>query len=880
MPPPNKRNPTSSKKASPRNKAKAGRTKNADRTKTFIQTATGEKKFIGGAAMARRVARSAKATRIVRPDEKQHSMQTIPSSLPAPERFFAALLRSTVTEFLNSKTPPLKTWKTICERLRLPIPEGPLPATYPDANQHFMNRVALVMEEARHAVAEGVGRLHRKTLQSQYESFRPTASTSPSKNRSYRRHDNSDFLMVTLVGVEQRKKSGHTLLNFVSERPFSPPQLDSLRQGTVVACSTRQMASNVMNAYLGCLVPMPRDQIVDDRRFAVMIFTPHQAMPDSQWQVMPVACLLTEQRKFEACTASTTHSVPFLHSLLGMKGPTHTRFEEDERGLTVATVREFDANSSSENLINDKDDTFPWDTLHRIFTVKPLNSSQEAAARSFLKSEPNTITLIQGPPGTGKTTLLVSVICRYVMESIHKNMSRSLMVCAPTNKAVSVLCTRFLESIRNNKDQVPCNVVLLGDVDKLMDDDSGRSQRMGGESSHFRSIFLYTWIQTVLDDYGALKHYLSHIRWPKPGYCTLQQQQWALQLAEGIEGRLRRSLSLDRDIKEHLDELSAWLKNDVKSDKTASTGLPLSHLNHIINSIRDWKSDHIWQELLGSAHIVFCTLASAGASILRKAIAEVNDLIVDEAAAATEPEMYIPFQFRPERLLAVGDPKQLPATVTSQMAIERGLSRSLHERLMYDCNYKHIMLDVQYRMKPEISAFPSDKFYGGNLCDGENVSQPDYGDQSVGILHGVPYAFLQVHGNERQASSGSYENEAEALLVAKLVGDLQNASRRHSGKWSSPDRIRIITFYQAQVSLINRILAKRRCGEVVVATVDSSQGCEADIVIVSFVRSNSGSGKATVGFLSDDRRLNVAITRGTFPNLMLCNKVDGCEFLI
>ena len=50
--------------------------------------------------------------------------------------------------------------------------------------------------------------------------------------------------------------------------------------------------------------------------------------------------------------------------------------------------------------------------------------------------------------------------------------------------------------------------------------------------------------------------------------------------------------------------------------------------------------------------------------------------------------------------------------------------------------------------------------------------------------------------------------------------------------------------------------------DVVVATVDSSQGCEADIVIVSFVRSKGGDRSSTVGFLSDDRRLNVALTRG------------------
>lgn len=47
------------------------------------------------------------------------------------------------------------------------------------------------------------------------------------------------------------------------------------------------------------------------------------------------------------------------------------------------------------------------------------------------------------------------------------------------------------------------------------------------------------------------------------------------------------------------------------------------------------------------------------------------------------------------------------------------------------------------------------------------------------------------------------------------------------------------------------------------ATVDSSQGCEADTVIVSFTRSNNKKGVLqAAGFLADDRRINVAITRG------------------
>ena len=103
-------------------------------------------------------------------------------------------------------------------------------------------------------------------------------------------------------------------------------------------------------------------------------------------------------------------------------------------------------------------------------------------------------------------------------------------------------------------------------------------------------------------------------------------------------------------------------------------------------------------KLLQSANVIFCTLASAGSSIIKKT-SHIDDLIVDEAAAATEPELYIPLHLQPKRLLAVGDPLQLPATVLSRRAIHLGYAKSLHERLMYDCKYDHIMLDVHVLLR-------------------------------------------------------------------------------------------------------------------------------------------------------------------------------------
>ena len=120
---------------------------------------------------------------------------------------------------------------------------------------------------------------------------------------------------------------------------------------------------------------------------------------------------------------------------------------------------------------------------------------------------------------------------------------------------------------------------------------------------------------------------------------------------------------------------------------------------------------------------------------------------------------------------------------------------------------------------------------------------------------------------ESRASSGSYYNAAEANAVLRLVQIIQDASR-DVRNWASIDKIRIITFYSGQVRAIKDLLRSRGLTNVTCATVDSSQGSEADIVIVSFVRSNGNSsnseGQHKVGFLNDDRRINVALTRAKY----------------
>jgi hypothetical protein len=81
-----------------------------------------------------------------------------------------------------------------------------------------------------------------------------------------------------------------------------------------------------------------------------------------------------------------------------------------------------------------------------------------------------------------------------------------------------------------------------------------------------------------------------------------------------------------------------------------------------------------------------------------------------------------------------------------------------------------------------------------------------------------PYSFINVSGEEYQMQGGSFANKTECVAVCHLIQKM----KKNPG-WDSPNMLRIITFYQGQVTLLQRLLAQKGFPNVLVATVDSSQ---------------------------------------------------------
>ncbi|GAA5867915.1 hypothetical protein JCM1840_003487 [Sporobolomyces johnsonii] len=272
------------------------------------------------------------------------------------------------------------------------------------------------------------------------------------------------------------------------------------------------------------------------------------------------------------------------------------------------------------------------------------------------------------------------------------------------------------------------------------------------------------------------------------------------------------------------------------------------------------------KEILSNADVICATCVGCGDPRLAKF--KFRTVLIDEATQATEPECMIPLTFGVKQLVMVGDHSQLGPTIMNKKAARAGLNQSLFERLILLGN-RPIRLQVQYRMHPCLSEFPSNMFYEGTLQNG--VTAPERLRKNVDFPWPQPTTPMYFHqnlGQEEISSSGtSFLNRTEASNVEKIV-------TRFFKSGVLPSQIGVITPYEGQRSYIvsymqfNGALKKDLYKEVEVASVDAFQGREKDYIIVSCVRSNEHQG---IGFLNDPRRLNVALTRAKYGLVILGN---------
>jgi ATP-dependent RNA/DNA helicase IGHMBP2 len=264
---------------------------------------------------------------------------------------------------------------------------------------------------------------------------------------------------------------------------------------------------------------------------------------------------------------------------------------------------------------------------------------------------------------------------------------------------------------------------------------------------------------------------------------------------------------------------------------------------------------NILSDLLSKARVITATLVGANHPVIRNL--EFQTAVIDEAGQALEPASWIP-ALKARRLILAGDHCQLPPTVKSAPAAEGGLGVTLLEKNTFLHPEAVVLLEQQYRMHEVIMGFSSGVFYGNRLHAHPSVAGHRLFEEDS------PLSFIDTSGCGYEESKGdaglSNPEEAAFLLrhAALLITALE--SRYSAGNFPT---MAIISPYRLQVQLLQDLMPhspelRRYAHKITINTIDSFQGQERDIVYIGMTRSNSDS---RIGFLSEIRRMNVAMTR-------------------
>lgn len=325
------------------------------------------------------------------------------------------------------------------------------------------------------------------------------------------------------------------------------------------------------------------------------------------------------------------------------------------------------------------------------------------------------------------------------------------------------------------------------------------------------------------------------------------------------------SFTYERKFESHPDYPELWaIRRDIRqlhAQKSANRHQKISRLRERAQEIEM----RINASLFNEARVVACTLVGAANKIMVGQ--KFSTLFIDEAAQALEPACWIAIR-RAGRVVFAGDHQQLPPTIKCHEAMLQGLGKTLMERIVENQPSCVTLLGVQYRMNDAIMRFSSEWFYDGKLKSDSSVNNRsilDYETPIVWVDSEEPEQYVgESHGRI---------NKAEAdLLLLHLQGYINKVGIARFIEENID--IGIISPYRVQTHYIrqqirNREEFRRVRHLISVGTVDGFQGQERDIILISLVRSNE---HGQIGFLSDLRRMNVAMTRARMKLLIFGNK--------
>lgn len=535
-----------------------------------------------------------------------------------------------------------------------------------------------------------------------------------------------------------------------------------------------------------------------------------------------------------------------------------------------------------------------------------LNPDQEAAFARILANRP--VGLLQGPPGTGKTRF-IAALAHY---ALTKGMARNVLLASQSHEAVNTAAEAVLTLFRNGGIQPSLLRIGRDEEQVSLPLRAYHTPKVEqGFKDRFRASFRDR-LAEIASALGLPDSAADEIAAIETTIRPLAESLTELTQQEDVDQQRLNSL-LDT-LRRHLERLdAATLLDDEEAQEWSSLpdvvaqavmqrhahGAGADRFGRLYRAAaigRDFvgsvsRAQRSFESFLaGTREIVAGTCVGLGRTALGLTATAFDLVIVDEAARCTASELLVPLQAARWAVL-VGDHAQLEPqhkaevvnAVAERTAVpKREIKRSDFERV-FTTSYGRAAgarLKTQYRMLAPIGQVVSEVFYP-DMPLNPGRETPEIDPALLPVSLDVPLLWIETDGMgeaaaERPEEGGkSLINRAEADAIVAMLEDWHShqpfqtwllSQRKH------PAGIGVICMYAAQRDLIRRKLRQSALAYLLdrhlkVGTVDSYQGKENPVVVLSLVRNNeegameAGVRRVREGFLTTPNRINVAVSR-------------------
>lgn len=541
--------------------------------------------------------------------------------------------------------------------------------------------------------------------------------------------------------------------------------------------------------------------------------------------------------------------------------------------------------------------------VNRIYNSRlKSDPTQVAAVTEALHRKP--LYLIQGPPGTGKTTVIVEMI----QQIVKRQPDARILVTSQSNLAVDNVLERLPADIlfmrlAANEDRIG-EQLKAHSYDNKLREWIHNTRRRAAKSMEQRltdnreklkpMIRLYhKWTQ-LQSEKDPLAAFWSDLRKPTvPAYYRENMFKNAAS-NKAIQQVFEKQIGADKlQLISIQREWESYLDNALGDEKDART-----------SKLRD-GSECIGLHFayLKSINVIGATCIHIASMKYGRVNFQFDYVIMDESSKASPAEALVPINMG-RNIILIGDHKQLPPVVTREEAVKKKVKEKLEDNgLDVDKEFGesmfekiittietdptkaqlYRMLDIQYRMPRQIGTIISKYFYNGKLQNPDPLKVPGFDtskSHELKLTKATSMVFLSTSKEANPYDNGDKFARANQCNLKKIKDALNwlnkaypdNLHRKNEKGEPAPLTIGIIAGYRGQVSLLQRkiqlskyknFVTKDENGEDIplirINTVDKFQGAEEDIIIYDVVKSSRGSD--TIGFLSDYRRVNVALSR-------------------